>query len=37
VEEYMLLANQYVAETLVAKCREVAVLRCHNPPKPEKI
>ena len=32
VEEYMLLANQLVAEKLVETCREVAVLRNHKFP-----
>lgn len=37
VEEYMLLANLFVAEYLVENCKDKAVLRTQLPPKDEKV
>jgi exoribonuclease R len=37
VEEFMLLANQFVAIKLADTCRKVALLRNHPFPKEEKI
>lgn len=36
VEEFMLLANQFVAMEISSKAKEVAVLRCHDSPKEAK-
>lgn len=37
IEEYMLLANMFVAEYLVKYCKDKAVLRTQLPPKEEKV
>ena len=37
VEEYMLLANQYVGKFFVKTCKNIALLRCHPPPKDSKL
>lgn len=37
VEEFMLLANKLVGETLIAKCKRFSLLRKHDFPKEEKI
>ena len=37
VEEFMLLANRLVGETMVKKCQRFALLRNHAFPKEEKI
>ncbi len=37
VEEYMLLANKYVAKFIIDTCKEIGVLRCHPPPSVKKI
>jgi exoribonuclease R len=37
VEEYMLLANQFVGKFIIDTCSEVGVLRCHPPPSQAKV